>query len=145
MPIGSALLTLLLIVVATLALGCVLRARNGRVKRQPAADSAARLDEARHGEFTAPVTLVQYSTETCARCPGVRRVLQSIADDSHGVEARDIDLTHAPDLARELRILQTPTILIVDGDGSVRSRIAGVPTRQTIENEIATILEASRV
>jgi thiol-disulfide isomerase/thioredoxin len=89
-------------------------------------------------------TLLQFSTELCSRCPGMHRVLSSLADERHGVRHLDIDLTHRPDIARHFRVLQTPTTLILDGDGVVRTRFGGAPGRDVLEFELSRVVAESR-
>ena len=115
----------------TTALGMFWRARQGRVARGAgivisAADVAATID------FGAAATLLQFSTELCARCPGTRRLLGTVADSRPGVVHVDVDLTSRADLAQRYKILQTPTTLILDRSGRVRARIGGVPNRVDI-------------
>ena len=81
-------------------------------------------------------TLLQFSTELCARCPGVHRTLAAIAADHEGVRHLDVDLTHRPDIAKHFHVLQTPTTLVLDGDGVVRTRFGGVPSRDVLELEL---------
>ena len=44
----------------------------------------------------------------------------------------EVDLTHRADLARDLRILQTPTIFALDADGVLRTRFGGAPRREHV-------------
>lgn len=81
-------------------------------------------------------TLLQFSTERCGRCVGAHRTLARIADERDGVRHLDIDLTHRPDIARHFRVLQTPTTLILDGDGAIQTRFGGVPRRDVVELEV---------
>jgi len=84
-------------------------------------------------------TLVQFSTETCARCPQVRRMLRSIADEKDGLAHIEVDLTHRPDLSSRYRVLHTPTTFIVDRAGSVRARFNGVPHRHALTEALAAV------
>ncbi|CAL4859325.1 thioredoxin family protein [Microbacterium sp. MM2322] len=92
-----------------------------------------RLGAERLGETA---TLLQFSTEMCSRCPGVHRTLREIADDREGVLHLNVDLTHRVDIAQHFRVLQTPTTLIIDQHGVVRSRFGGTPGRQVVEMEL---------
>lgn len=85
-------------------------------------------------------TLLQFSTEMCARCPGVHRTLGEIAREHPGVVHLDVDLTHRPDIAQHFHILQTPTTLILDREGVVQTRLGGTPGRHVIELELARIV-----
>lgn len=84
-------------------------------------------------------TLLQFSTELCARCPGVHRTLSSVAAAEEGVLHLDIDLTHRPDIARHFHVLQTPTTLILDRNGMIQTRFGGVPKRDVLELELARV------
>ncbi|WP_040163442.1 TlpA family protein disulfide reductase [Microbacterium gorillae] len=86
-------------------------------------------------------TLVQFSTRTCATCPGVRRVLGRVADERAGVAVVDVDLTDRLDLADRFHVLQTPTVLLLDAAGVVRARLSGAIPRATVEASITRHLE----
>ena len=88
------------------------------------------------GEFA---TLLQFSTELCARCPGVHRTLAAVADAHAGVRHLDVDLTHRPDIAKHFHVMQTPTTLILDKDGAVQTRFGGAPSREVLELELARL------
>lgn len=77
-------------------------------------------------------TIVQFSTEFCASCPGTRRLLGRIVDEQDAVQLVEVDLTHRADLAREFRILQTPTVFVIDADGILRTRFGGAPRREDV-------------
>ncbi|WP_382305886.1 TlpA family protein disulfide reductase [Herbiconiux sp. UC225_62] len=86
--------------------------------------------------FGERATLVQFSTEFCSSCPATRRVLSDISTRTSGVSYLDVDVTHRPDLVREFTILQTPTTLILDRDGVVRTRIGGAVRRAVVETRL---------
>lgn len=73
-------------------------------------------------------TFLQFSTPVCSKCPPTAALLQRIAAETDGVAHIEIDASERLDLARELDIMRTPTILMLDGDGVVVSRISGAPT-----------------
>lgn len=128
------------IVLASIAAGPVVRRREGRARRAPsAADRAADALALGPGELGERATLVQFSTELCARCPATRRLLSEVAAAEPGVRHVDIDLTHRPDLARRFSVLQTPTVLVLDGAGAPRARIGGAPPRATVIAELDRI------
>jgi len=132
-PLGAALVLLALVAVAT-ALGLVYRSRQG-VIRDVADTETTALTPADVGSqvpFGAAATLVQFSTEHCARCPGTNRLLSGIADGRTGVTHLDVDLTHRADLAARFGVLQTPTTLILDGAGRLHARVGGSPHRTDV-------------
>lgn len=117
-------------------IGVVLRVLDGRRRggghlRFDPADIA--------GELGSRATLVQFSTELCARCPQVRRMLGTIASDGDGLAHVEVDLTHRPDLSSRYRVLQTPTTFLVDGSGIVRARFNGVPQRHALAEALAAV------
>lgn len=140
MDLTLALVIAAALLAATAAVGLLLRRGQGRVR---AVDSAESIDPRTLG--TGPLgedaTLLQFSTELCSRCPGVHRLLSAVADERAGVRHLDVDLTHRPDLAQRFRVLQTPTTLVLDRTGTIRTRIAGAPTRAVVETELDRLHE----
>lgn len=141
--IVPALAAVAALLVVTVAVGAVLRRRQGRAR---AIRDGEVVDPAALGAGTLgrDATLLQFSTEMCSQCPGVRRMLSSIAEDREGVVHLDVDLTHRPDLAARFRVLQTPTTLVLDREGVVRTRFGGAPQRATVESEIDHVHEEFR-
>ncbi|MFE7196037.1 TlpA family protein disulfide reductase [Microbacterium oxydans] len=125
-----------LLVLATL-IGVALRRRDGRRRdggtlRFDSADAAS-------AELGSRATLVQFSTEMCARCPQVRRLLGAYAAEHEGLRHVEVDLTHRPDLSTRYKVLQTPTTFVVDASGAVRARFHGVPHRHALADALATL------
>jgi len=130
MSLPTALIVVVALLAATVLAGALLRRRDGR---------AVAVHGDRHVDpadlmhpLGARATLVQFSTEFCARCPQVRRMLGSVAEERPGVVHAEVDLTSRADLAARYKVLSTPTTLIVDPDGRIRSRFTGVPTRAAV-------------
>ncbi len=78
----------------------------------------------------ARATLVQFSTEVCAYCGPVRRLLTEVAAESDGVAFVEVDAAARMDLTRRLRVLSTPTVLVLDATGGIASRASG-PVRKS--------------
>ncbi|KJQ53073.1 thioredoxin family protein [Microbacterium sp. SA39] len=125
-----------LLVLATV-IGVTLRRRDGR--RRDA--GALRFDpaDAATSELGSRATLVQFSTEMCARCPQVRRMLHAYVSDHDGLRHVEVDLTHRPDLSARYKVLQTPTTFVVDRTGAVRARFHGVPHRHALTEALASV------
>ncbi|MFF9310279.1 MULTISPECIES: TlpA family protein disulfide reductase [Streptomyces] len=99
-----------------------------------------RLDAARWGgELGERATLVQFSSAFCAPCRATRRVLGEVAGMVPGVAHVEIDAEDRLDLVRELGILKTPTVLVLDAAGRVVRRAAGLPRKADV---IAALGEA---
>ena len=135
-PVLAGAVAAALLVLATI-IGVVLRRRDGR-RRDAGALRFDRAD-AESAEFGSRATLVQFSTEMCARCPQVRRMLHAYASDHDGLRHVEVDLTHRPDLSARYKVLQTPTTFVIDGTGAVRARFHGVPHRHALTEAVASV------
>ncbi|BDZ38565.1 thioredoxin family protein [Microbacterium suwonense] len=140
MPLTSALIAVATLVAVAIVAGAVWRLRDGRRR-----DGADAIDLTGLGVHEGRIALVQFSTETCTRCPQVRRMLQSIAS-ARSVDHVEVDLTHSPDLARRHHVLSTPTTFLVGTDATLVARFNGVPRRADLEaalSELPALQEAS--
>lgn len=135
MNLVSALVGLALLLVATIAIGIVVKWRQGR-PRHHVSHEVVQLERLGADRLGQDATLLQFSTEMCSRCPGVHRTLAAIADSRTGVRHLDVDLTNRPDIAKHFHVLQTPTTLILDRDGVIQSRIGGTLNREVVEVEL---------
>ena len=70
-------------------------------------------------------TFVQFSASTCATCPQVSRVLSGVAAAEPGVVHIDVSSEDHMDLVRRHAVYRTPTVLLLDADGAIRSRTSG--------------------
>jgi len=103
-------------------------------------DGGKRLGVAELGEGLGErATLVQFSSAFCAPCRATRRVLGEVAGLVPGVAHVEIDAEDHLDLVRELEILKTPTVLVLDADGRIVRRATGQPRRADV---IAALGEA---
>ncbi|WP_159499954.1 thioredoxin family protein [Microbacterium sp. 18062] len=140
MDLFVAIIVLTALLAVTVGVGVFLRWAQNRPRR---VDPAESVDPRRLGADSLGdrATLLQFSTEFCSRCPGVHRVLSDVAAQRSGVVHLDVDLTHRPDIAKHFHVLQTPTTLILDRRGVVRTRFGGTPGRDVIELELSRIAE----
>ncbi|WP_345055791.1 thioredoxin family protein [Streptomyces rameus] len=93
------------------------------------------------GELGERATLLQFSSAFCAPCRATRRVLGEVAGMVPGVTHVEIDAEAHLDLVRELRILRTPTVLVLDAGGRVVRRAVGQPRKADV---IAALGDAVR-
>ncbi len=127
------------VLAAASAYGVLQRRRSGRV-RVRGRDDGKRLGAAELGaELGERATLVQFSSAFCAPCRATRRVLGEVAAMVPGVTHVEIDAEKNLDLVRELDILKTPTVLVLDARGRVVRRAAGQPRKADV---IAAVGEA---
>ncbi|MEU7059172.1 thioredoxin family protein [Streptomyces sp. NPDC046197] len=124
---------------AASAHGVLHRRRNGRV-RVHGRDEGRRLGAAElGGKLGERATLVQFSSAFCAPCRATRRVLGEVAGMVPGVAHLEIDAEAHLDLVRELAVLKTPTVLVLDADGRIVRRATGRPRKADV---IAALGEA---
>lgn len=143
---SAGLIALLLAVVAASAAGFALRRRNGRLRALSGTgqgDSrSARLTPA---ELGAPLgeraTLVQFSTELCAYCGPTRELLGEVAARQPGVALIEIDAAERMDLSSSLNIFATPTVFVLDPDGSVVRRASGQPRKADVLEAVGSVLD----
>jgi thiol-disulfide isomerase/thioredoxin len=137
------------------AFGAVWRARNGRMRGvaggrrpaggpgqpgQPVGDSgeirpsgAVVLTGERLGQPLGDLaTLVQFSSAFCAPCRATRRILADVAAMIDGVAHIEIDAESRLDLVRELNVLRTPTVLVLDSGGGIARRASGQPRKPDV-------------
>ncbi|MCR2813395.1 thioredoxin family protein [Microbacterium sp. zg.Y1090] len=134
----DALIILTALLAVTIGAGAIVRWRQGRPVRH-APDEIVDPERLGAPGLGHTATLLQFSTELCARCPGVHRTLSALAAEREGVMHLDVDLTHRPDIAKHFHVLQTPTTLILDQDGAIQTRVGGIPSRHVIELELSRL------
>ncbi|WP_412160681.1 TlpA family protein disulfide reductase [Curtobacterium flaccumfaciens] len=124
-------------------LGLLLRAKTGRARTTTApGDASTVADLAPPRAFGTRATLVQFSTPTCARCPATARHLDSVAARHDGVTRLEIDLAEHPGLASRFNVLQTPTVLLLDANRTVRTRFGGPPRPPELAAALDAVLTA---
>ncbi len=77
-------------------------------------------------------TLVQFSTAFCQPCRATRRVLSEVAELVDGVAAVEVDAEAHLDVVRQLNVMRTPTVFVLDGSGRVRQRASGQPRKADV-------------
>ncbi|MFD8217416.1 TlpA family protein disulfide reductase [Streptomyces sp. NPDC059340] len=135
----TGLVVCVVVLAAASAFGVLQRRRSGRV-RVRGRDGGKRLGAAELGEELGErATLVQFSSAFCAPCRATRRVLTEVAGMVPGVHHVEIDAEDRLELVRELEILKTPTVLVLDADGRIVRRATGQPRKADV---IAALGEA---
>ncbi len=139
MRMMTGLVVCVAVLVVASAFGVLHRRRSGRV-RVRGRDEGKRLGAAElGGDLGERATLVQFSSAFCAPCRATRRILGEVADLVPGVAHVEIDAEAHLDLVRELQILKTPTVLVLDAGGRVVRRATGQPRKADV---IAAVGEA---
>lgn len=128
------------VLVATLvlatAVGLVLRSRNGRLRTGGIATGGWALAGA-SASGSNRVLLLQLSSPVCSPCRQTAALLTEFSGRRPGVVHREIDVAERPDVARELSVMRTPTVVAFGPDGSELVRVSGVPRLAELEAAIA--------
>lgn len=96
-------------------------------------DGGRRLGEAELGcGLGRRATLVQFSSAFCQPCRATRRTLAEVAAMVDGVAHVEIDAEERLALVRDLEIVRTPTVLVLDAAGRIVRRAAGQPRRADV-------------
>jgi thiol-disulfide isomerase/thioredoxin len=120
------------VLVLSVVLGLVWRARQGRVRTVAPTDSLLPVLNELGVTPGQRATLLQFSSAFCAPCRATKRVLSEVASVVPGVEHVDLDAESHLDLVRRLNVLKTPTTLVLDSSGRVTQRAAGQPRKEHI-------------
>ena len=141
----TAVVILVALLAAATAFGLWRRRTAGRVRT--IRGDAARPDTARLGaadgiDLGPRATLVEFSTAFCQPCRATRRILAEVADIVPGVAVVEVDAESNLDLVRRLGVLRTPTVLVLDSSGVVRSRAVGLPRKAEVVAAVGAVIDS---
>lgn len=88
------------------------------------------------------VTLLQFSSRTCAPCRVLRGTCEAITRELPGVAHVEVDAEADLDAARRFDVWRTPTLLVLDPAGTVVHRATGSPSRQALTEALRPLLAA---
>ena len=128
---------LLLVIAAAAAFGLWRRWDDGRTKRVKS-DTALGVAEI-GAELGESATLLQFSSAFCAPCRQAKAVLSRTAENVPGVVHVELDAESHLELVRQLGVMRTPTTLLLDSNGEVRNRVAGVPKQDLLLAALADL------
>ena len=141
MPLEAKLAVVITVVAVAAAAGLIWRSRSGRAKAVDSSESVdlRELAAIKNGElvtnFGRGTTFLQFSSEYCSQCRQTARMLAELESADPSVLHVEVDITNRLELAKKYNILQTPTTLVLDSRGRVRSRIGGLAKPQVIQEE----------
>ena len=103
-----------------------------------------RPDHLTEGELGAALgeraTLVQFSSAFCQPCRATRLVLGDVAGVVPGVAHVEVDAESHLELVRRLDVTRTPTVLLLDSSGRIRTRATGAPRKADVLAALADIV-----
>jgi len=80
-------------------------------------------------DFGDRATLLQFSSAFCAPCRATRRTLADVVGAVPGVTHVEVDAESHLDVVRRLKVLKTPTTLVLDAGGREVLRASGQPRK----------------
>lgn len=117
----------------------LLRGRGHRVRSRQKID-LRRLRATNNGilstELGRQATLIQFSTQYCGQCPGVRRQLAQLEHRLGGLVHLEVDITERLNVAARFSINQTPTVFLLNSQGELVYRVGGVPNLTKLIQEL---------
>lgn len=84
-------------------------------------------------------TILQFKTEYCSICPGVKRQIHELIKNDEGIAFYEIDAVERIDLAKKLHVKSSPTILFFNESGLEEGRIIGAPKKDHLRNTLEKI------
>jgi len=84
-------------------------------------------------------TILQFKTEYCSICPGVKRQINELIKNDAGISFYEIDAVERIDLAKKLHVKSSPTILFFNEAGLEEGRIIGAPKKDHLRNTLEKI------
>jgi thiol-disulfide isomerase/thioredoxin len=142
-PVDNLLALIAILALAT-GYGFYFRARSGRLKataKKGSATATSVITAVEMGaEFGSVATLLQFSSAFCAPCRTTKVLLGEVAKAEEGVVHVVLDAESHLELVRRLKIISTPTTLILDPGGVEVGRAVGAPRRE----QVAAALHALR-
>jgi thiol-disulfide isomerase/thioredoxin len=122
---------------AALAFGGYRQIFDGRARK---VSTAAKLDSTQLGvELGTKATFVQFSATVCAPCRATHRLLAEVIEGDATLVHIDINAENRLDLVEEFGITRTPTVLLVDANGTVRHRIVGAARKPELLDALQAV------
>jgi thiol-disulfide isomerase/thioredoxin len=136
----AGVIVVIVVLVLSTAAGLLWRHASGRVRAVAGSERADVFARLGVDPSAAPVTLVQFSTAFCQPCRATRQVLHPVVRQLPAVRHVEVDAESHLEEVRELGILRTPTVLVVDRDGRVVNRATGQPRPVDVISAVAPLL-----
>jgi hypothetical protein len=129
------ILAVVALVALTVAVGLLVRRREGTVRTQsqgrwePHELAAVGIGDP---QTDAAVRAVLLGSPTCAPCASVRRVLGEVGSERDGFTWVSVDAGEHLELTRTHHVMRVPTLFVLDADGRILARTSGVPAARDL-------------
>ena len=133
--------TLLTVLLAGTVIGLVRLRRDGRMRPVVASGTEGTLAETLGEPLGERATLVQFSTAFCQPCRATRRILGEVAEMVPGVRHVEVDAEARLDLVRQLDVMRTPTVFVLDRSGNIVKRASGLPRKADVIAALGIAIE----
>jgi len=90
-------------------------------------------------ELGKKATILQFKTEYCSICPGVKRQINELIKNDKGISFYEIDAVERIELAKKLHVKSSPTVLFFNEAGLEEGRIIGAPKKDQLRNTLEKI------
>ncbi len=90
-------------------------------------------------ELGKKATILQFKTEYCSICPGVKRQINELIKNDKGISFYEIDAVKRIELAKKLHVKSSPTVLFFNEAGLEEGRIIGAPKKDQLRNTLEKI------
>ena len=90
-------------------------------------------------EIGKKATILQFKTQYCSICPGVKRQINELIKNDKGISFYEIDAVERLELAKKLHVKSSPTVLFFNEAGLEEGRIIGAPKKDQLRNTLEKI------
>lgn len=135
MPWEIALIVTSALLVAVLGLGFLLPKYR---KRSVQGEQFTHENTSEHPDTA--LNFVLFSSDYCANCPAVRRVLTELDDEYPQISWSEVNLSHNLELAKHYQIMRTPAVFVLNSNRDILTRFSGAVAKSAFVAEIQTQL-----
>ncbi len=126
------------VILMSTAFGVYRRRTDGSIKT-PEAGSFITAEQLGHDMGT-KATVIQFSSPYCQPCKATNTMVDEMTSGIESVAHVDLQVADHLDLVNQLKIMRTPTTILLDGNGHIEFRIEGLPKRDEIESALESVL-----
>lgn len=134
----SEMLLLIGVILVSTAFGVHRKRTDGAIKT-PNEGSFVTSQELGH-DMGSSATFVQFSSPYCQPCKATHRIIEELTVGQSGIAHVDLQVADHLDLVNQLRVLRTPTTVLLDAHGHIEFRAEGLPSLPDLESALKKVL-----